>query len=61
MIKENGANWKNSYAICSYKESKKPIPKIKIIKIQNKLVLACFIRCIALENKCNETSSRKRH
>ncbi len=22
-------NWKNSYAICPYKESKKPIPKKK--------------------------------
>lgn len=22
-------NWKNSYAICPYKEGKKPIPKIK--------------------------------
>ncbi|GAA8082077.1 hypothetical protein HpHA148_08660 [Helicobacter pylori] len=25
-------NWKNSYAICPYKESKKPIPKNKKTK-----------------------------
>ncbi|GAA7059416.1 hypothetical protein AOHp67_13060 [Helicobacter pylori] len=24
---ENRMNWKNSYAICPYKEGKKPIPK----------------------------------
>ncbi|GAA6885363.1 hypothetical protein VN1336_14200 [Helicobacter pylori] len=29
-------NWKNSYAICPYKESKKPIPKNKKTKYLNK-------------------------
>ncbi|EMH07099.1 hypothetical protein HMPREF1408_00144 [Helicobacter pylori GAM245Ai] len=29
MLKENGANWKNSYAICLYKESKSLFQKIK--------------------------------
>ncbi len=29
-------NWKNSYAICPYKESKKPIPKNKKTKYLKK-------------------------
>ncbi len=29
MPRENGMNWKNSYAICLYKESKSPFQKIK--------------------------------
>ncbi len=29
-------NWKNSYAICPYKESKKPIPKNKKTKYLDK-------------------------
>ncbi len=29
-------NWKNSYAICPYKESKNPIPKNKKTKYLNK-------------------------
>ncbi|EJB91980.1 hypothetical protein [Helicobacter pylori] len=36
MPRENGANWKNSYAICLYKESKKPIPKNKKTEYLNK-------------------------
>ncbi len=36
MLRENGANWKNSYAICSYKEGKKPIPKNKKTEYLNK-------------------------
>ncbi|EMG96769.1 hypothetical protein HMPREF1402_01438 [Helicobacter pylori GAM121Aii] len=35
MLKENGANWKNSYAICLYKESKS-LPKNKKTKYLNK-------------------------
>ncbi|GAA7349534.1 hypothetical protein MLS212_12230 [Helicobacter pylori] len=33
---ENRMNWNNSYAICPYKEGKKPIPKNKKTKYLNK-------------------------
>ncbi|EMG94078.1 hypothetical protein HMPREF1400_00899 [Helicobacter pylori GAM119Bi] len=36
MLRENGANWKSSYAICLYKESKSLFQKNKKTKYLNK-------------------------
>ncbi|EMJ42947.1 hypothetical protein HMPREF1436_01378 [Helicobacter pylori GAMchJs136i] len=38
MLRENGANWKNSYAICFYKESKSLFQKIKRQNILTKRI-----------------------
>ncbi|EMG94862.1 hypothetical protein HMPREF1399_00407 [Helicobacter pylori GAM118Bi] len=42
MLRENGANWKSSYAICLYKESKSLFQKIKRQNILTKRSKICF-------------------
>ncbi|EMH46040.1 hypothetical protein HMPREF1437_01323 [Helicobacter pylori HP116Bi] len=42
MLRENGANWKNSYAICLYKESKSLFQKIKRQNILTKRIKIYF-------------------